>query len=157
METPQTLYVVRAVETDTLTFAAVAACTACLLIVPLQTLWNIIMYHKTDIRLVDTHTESNRSYDHLAFLHQKSILVRAAGRCIHAGVVCAGADTVHLQHLRQILYFLPRQTIYNAALAFHAADVTNQVFIYIRGLRPYFVIQVRTVETALENSRVRHA
>ena len=83
-------------------------------------------------------------------------MVSATGLCVHSGVISTGRDAVHLQHLCQILHFLARQAIHDTALAFHAANESNQVFIYVLRLRSYFVIQVRTVETALEHRRIRH-
>ena len=37
------------------------------------------------------------------------------------------------------------------------ADILHQILIYVRSLRTYFVIQVRTIETALENRGIQHA
>ena len=156
LETSQTLDVVRAVETDTLSFAAVTTCTACLLIVSFQTLRDVIVDHKTNVRLVDTHTERDRRYDHLTLLHQECVLVRTTRRSIHTGVIRTSRDTIHFQYLCQVLHLLTRQTIDDTALAFHPADIAHKVFIYLFRLRPYFVIQVRTVKTALENGCIWH-
>ena len=157
LETAQTLDVVRAVETDTLSFAAVTTGTTCLLIITFQALRDVVMHHEPHIRLVDTHTECNRRNNHLTLFHQECILVRTTCCRIHSGMVRSGADAVHLQHLGEIFHLLACQTIYNTAFAFHAADETNKVFVHICCLRAYFVIQVRTVETALENSCVWHS
>ena len=115
------------------------------------------MDHKAYVRLVDTHTEGYRRHDHLTLLHQESVLVRTTRRSVHAGMVRTSRDTVHFQHLCQVLYLLTRETIDDTALTFHAADIAHQILIHVCRLRPYFVVQVRTVETALENSSVRHA
>ena len=70
----------------------------------------------------------------------KRILIGTTSGGIHSRVICASCNTIHLQHLRQILHLLASQTIYNTRLAFHRADITNQILIYLRGLRTYFVI-----------------
>ena len=157
LETTQTFNIVRAVETQTVSFAAISAGTTRLLIIALQTLRDVIVYYKTHVRLVNTHSESDRSHDHLTLFHQEGILMRTTRRRVQTGMVRLGRDTVHFQHLRQILYLLASQAIYNTALAFHAPDKTYQILIHIFRLRTYFVIQVRTVKTALEYSRIRHA
>ena len=156
LEPAQTLYVVRRIETQTVALAAVTTGTPCLLIIAFQRFRDVIMYHETHIRLVDTHAERYRCYYHLAFLHQERVLVGAASRGIHPGVIGARADAVHLQHLCQILHFLARETIYYTALALHTSDETDKVFVHILGLRTHFIVQVRAVETALEDRRVFH-
>ena len=157
LESTQTLDIIRAVETQTYSFTAVSTRTTGLLVISLQRFRDVVVYDEAHIGFIDTHTEGDRRYYHLHFLHQERILVGRTRGGIHTGMVRAGADTVHLQHLRQILHFLARQAIDDTALAFHPADETHQVFIHLFRLRSYFVIQVRTVETALENRGIQHA
>ena len=157
LKTSQTLDVVRAVETQADTFSAVTTCTTGLLIIALQTLRYVVMYDKTNIRLVNTHSEGDCRYDHLTLLHQERILVRTSRLCVHSRVVGSCTNSVYLQHFRQILHFLACQAVNNTALTLHAANETNQILVHLRRLRTYLIIQVRTVKTALENSRLHHA
>ena len=115
------------------------------------------MHHEPHVGLVDTHAERNRSDNDLHFFHQKRVLVGSTSRRIHAGVIGPCGNTVHFQHFRQVLHFLARKAIDDSALAFHAADEADEVLIYVCCLGAYFVIEVRAVETRLENRCVRHA
>ena len=114
------------------------------------------MHYETHVRFVDTHTESDGCHDDLHFLHEEGILVGRTRGSIHSGVVGTSRDAVYLEHLRQIFHFLARETIYYTALTLHAPDVANEVFVHIFRLRPYFVVEVGTVEAGLENGGIHH-
>ena len=100
LETPQTLNVVRRVETQANTFSAVASGTSGLLIVSLKALGDVVMYDETHIGFVDAHTESDRSHDDLYFLHEESVLVGCSGLRIHAGMISARRYTIDMQYFR---------------------------------------------------------
>ena len=108
------------------------------------------MYNKAHIRLVDTHTECDGSNNDLTFFHQKSILVLASFLRIHTCMIWQSGDIVHLQNLRERLNLLARHTIYYTGFALHLLDEAHKILVDIFGLWTNFVIQVRTVERALE-------
>ena len=100
LEPPQTLYVVRRVETETYTFSAVASGTSGLLIVSLKALGDVVVYDETHVGFVDTHSERDRSHNDLYFLHEESILVGCSGLSIHAGMISARRYTIDMQYFR---------------------------------------------------------
>ena len=65
-------------------------------------------------------------------------------------MIALGFDVVGLQHIGQILYLLTRQTIDDAALARVLLDETHNVLVDVLGLGTHLVVEVGTVERALE-------
>ena len=66
--------VMRREEGQTDSLAAIATGTACLLIVTLQTFWDIVVDDIADIWFVDAHTKGNGSHDDIDALHEEVIL-----------------------------------------------------------------------------------
>ena len=63
------------IKQQTIALQTIATAPARLLIIPLQTLRHIVVNHKPNIWLIDPHAKCNGSYNHIAILHQKRILV----------------------------------------------------------------------------------
>src|SRR6266700_2453821 len=59
---------------NTFPFHPVAPCTTGFLVIVLDAFWNIIMYHKPDIRLINTHSKGDSSHDDLYIFIQKKVL-----------------------------------------------------------------------------------
>ena len=84
------------IKGNTLSFASISSGTSCFLIISFQTFRDIIMNNITHIRLVNTHTKSNGSYNHIYFLHQEVVLILRACCRIHSCMVCASINTIRL-------------------------------------------------------------
>ena len=133
---------------DADTFPAVAAGTACLLIVALHALGDVVVDDKTDIRLVDAHAEGYGGDYHVDVLHQELVLVLRADLGIEPGVVRQGLDSVDLEELGHLLNLAAAQTVDNAGLAGMLADETDYVLVGI-DLVADFVVEVGAVERRL--------
>ena len=57
---------------------------------------------------------------------------------------------VGTQDFGELFHLLPAQAIDDARLATVVFDISDDVLVYVFGLRAYFVVQVRTVERRLE-------
>ena len=114
------------------------------------------MYHKTHIRLVNPHSKSDGSDNHIYILFQKTILIGSACSRIHTGVISARVDPVSLKHLGQFFHLLTAQAIDNTRFTRISLDKLDNIPVYVIRLRAYFVIQVRTIERRLELLRVLH-
>ena len=92
----QFLYILIAVESQAIALSAVAACAACLLVVALNTLRNIIVNHKAYIGLINPHTKGNGSYHYLYFFHKEHVLVLSTGLGIKPCMVGDCGNTIDL-------------------------------------------------------------
>ena len=90
----QFLQVLPRIECDTQSLAAVTTRTTRFLIITLQALRNIIMDDKAHIRLVDTHTKSNRRHDDIDAFHHEVILRLATHLSIHTRMIGTGVNLV---------------------------------------------------------------
>ena len=72
-------------------------------------------------------------------------------------MIGSGLDVVGLEHRRQLLHLLARQAVDDAALARVLADEAYDLLVNVLGLLPHLVVEVGTVERALELTRVLDA
>ena len=140
-----------------LTFTAISTGTSGLLVIPFQTLWNIVVNHKPYIRLVDSHTESDSCYNNVHFFHQEIILILSPRQRIHPGMIRTRIDTVCLKDFSKFLYFFPAKAIDNARFFRIVFDKLDNIPVNISGLRAYLIIKVRTVERRFENLSIYHS
>ena len=140
-----------------LTFTAISTGTSGLLVIPFQTLWNIVVNHKPYIRLVDSHTESDSCYNNVHFFHQEIILILGPGQRIHSSMIRTRIDTVCLQDFSKFLHFFPAKAIDNARFLRIVFDKLDNIPVNISGLRTYLIIKVRTVERRFEDLSIHHS
>ena len=145
-----------AIVADAMALTTISAGTTRLLIVALKRFGYIVMDYKTHVRFVDTHSKRNSGHNHLTTLHQEGVLCLASHGGIHTGMIRQGFDIVYLQAGGKFFYGLAAQAIDDARFAVHLTNIFNNVFIYIFRLRTYFVHQVRTIETRLEDGCTLH-
>ena len=152
----QTKNVLIAIECDTLSFASVTAGTTCFLIIAFERFWYIIMYDKTHIGFVYTHTERNGSHNHIDFLHQKHILIFRTRMCIQSSMIRQSLNTVHDQRIGKLFDFFTAQTIndtrFPRILLYELYDLLGCI-----DLRTDFVVQIFTAERRLEHLCIKHA
>ena len=149
----QLLQVLIAVESYTLSFAAVTTSSTCLLIIAFQTLGDIIVDDKTDVGFVDTHAKSNGSHDDVDVFLQEIVLRLTAGGRVETGMIGSRLDVVGTKHGGQFLHLLARKTVDDAALAGILPDELHDLHIggiVAAGLLSDFIIEVWTVEGTLE-------
>ena len=115
------------------------------------------MDHEAHIRLVDTHTKGNGSHNHVDALHEEIILRGRTCSTIQSCMIGSSLDLVGTKHCRQLLHLLPGETIDDAALARILTDELHDLLVNLLRLRSYLIIQVRTVERALELHRIEDA
>ena len=138
------------IKSETHSLATITSGATCLLIISLKTLGNVVVDDETHIRFVDTHTEGYRCHNDIYLLHQKVVLCLRACCSIKTGMIGSSLDIVGTENVGKILYLLAREAIDNTALALMLADKTHNILIHVLGLRPYLIVEVRTVERALE-------
>ena len=114
------------------------------------------MNHKTDVRLVDSHTESNGGDNHIHILHQELVLILSAHLRIQSCVVRQGLDAVDLKELGHLFHLAAGQAIYDAGLAWVLAYESDYILVRVQFVLD-FVIKVGTVEGRLEYQRIRYA
>ena len=114
------------------------------------------MNHKAYIRLVYPHAKSNGSYNDINALHDKIILRLRPGSRIHSGMIGPRVNVVRPEYFGQLLHPLTAQSVNNTALPRTLFDEPDNILIYILGLVPYLVIQVRTIKRAFKLLGVRH-
>ena len=152
----QFLQVFVCIKSQALAFAAVSAGTSCLLVIPFQTFGDIVMDYKPYIRLVNSHTESDGSYNHFHLFHQEIILVLRSRHRVHTCMIRTRIDSVCLKNLSKFFYFLPAQAINNTRLFRIILDELNDIFINIISLCAYLIIKVRTVERRFKKLSIHH-
>ena len=114
------------------------------------------MNHEAHIRLVDTHTEGDGSHNHVDALHEEIILCGRARSTIQSGMIRSRLDLIGAEHCRQFLHLLSGETIDNTALPRILSDELHDLLINLLRLRSYLIIQVRSVERALELHRIQN-
>ena len=119
LEFAQTFYVFWGIEADTLSFTAIATCATCFLVVSFQRFGYVVVYDKSYIGFIDTHTKGDGSYNHLHFLHEERILVLAACSGVHACVIGQGRDVVGVQRSGQVFHGLAAQAVDDTRLVAH--------------------------------------
>ena len=152
----QFLHVLVGIESHTLTFTSISACSSGLLVIPFQALRHIIMNDKSYIRLVNTHSKSNRRNNHINVFLDEIILHSRTRRRIHSGMISAGIDTVRFQNFSQFFHFLPTQAINDTGLTGICFNELDNILINVICLTAYLIIKIRTVERRLELLRIRH-
>src|SRR6267154_6065696 len=95
---------------------AVSSGAACLLIIAFDVLRQIVMDHKTHVRFVDAHAESDRRTNHAHFVAQEEFLVHGPLFRIEAGMIRLGDNTIVTQALGHALSALAALAIDDAAL-----------------------------------------
>ena len=148
----QLVQVFLGIEHDTDSFLTVASGTSRLLVITFKALRDIIMDHKAHVGFVDSHSEGDRRHDHVQILHQEVVLRLRPRLRVETCMIRCGLDVIGLQDGGQFLHLLARQAVDDTALASMLLDELDDlpVGIVVALLRPYLVIQVRTVEGALE-------
>ena len=148
------------VESDALAFAAVAACTASLLIVAFEAFRYVVVNDETHIGLVDAHAESDGGNDDIHFFHQEFVLVLGTHFVVQSRMVGKGFDSVELQQLGQLLHAFAGEAVDDAAFAFVLSDEFHYLTVELdrfRGFGAYLVVEVRPVERGDEEVGVLHA
>lgn len=112
------------------------------------------MDDKADIRFVNTHTESDGGNDDIYLLHQEVVLCLGSECRVKTRMIRLCLDIIGTQYLRQFLYLFTRETVDDTALPRVLLDKLNDILVNILGLRTYLIIQVRTIERALELRRI---
>src|SRR5690606_39642738 len=92
-------------------FHPVATCTTRYQVVAFQRLGYVVMNYKSDIRLVDAHTERNGGHHDVDFFIQKIILVFHPHVCIEPCMIRDGLEAVHVEQLGDLLDLLPAETV----------------------------------------------
>ena len=105
------------------------------------------MYHKTDIRLVDTHSECISTYHHpdLPFLPFR--LSVTPGFLAKAGMIEGGIDAVGCQKCRKFFRLFSAADIDNTGTFNFRADIYELSGLILA--TPYDIRQIRTFKTAL--------
>ena len=142
----QFLQVLAAIERDAVAHAAVASGTSRLLVISLQALRHVVVYHEAYVGLVYAHAERYGGHYHVHFLAEKRILVLSALVGVHAGMIRQRGDAVDVQHLGEFLHLLAAQAVHYSRFARMLPDVFNYVLVYVLGLGAHLVIQVLAVE-----------
>ena len=153
----QFLQVLIAVESQADALTAIAASASCFLIVAFERLGDIIVDNEAHIGFVDTHTESDGSHDDVDTLHKEVILRLRARAAIQSGMIGSRLDIVGTQHVGQIFYLLARETVDDTALAGMLLDESHNILVNILRLGAHLIIEVRTVERALELGGIEDA
>ena len=130
---------------DTRSFASVASCSTCFLVVTFQGLWHVVMQYKANIWFIDTHTKGNGCHNDIAILIEEGILVLHTFAGFQSRMIGQGIDAVHLQLLCKILYFLTRQTIDDDALALVRLEQFGNISVDV-AFGAYLVVEVRAVK-----------
>ena len=100
------LQVLMGIERDTHALATVTTGTSRFLIVALQRLRNIVVNHKTYIRLIDTHTKGDGSHYDIDTLHQEVILCLRPEPRFQSCMIGSCLDIVGFQDLCQFFHLL---------------------------------------------------
>ena len=114
------------------------------------------MDDEADVRLVDTHAESDGGDNHIHFFHQEGVLVVGARGSVHAGMVRQCLDAVDGQQLGDLLDLLAAEAVNDAALAGIFLDELDDVTLGIR-LVADFIVEVLAIEGILEYAGIQHA
>ena len=145
------------VERNAQAFTAVSSGASRLLVIAFETFGNIVMYHESNVGLVNPHAKGNGSHDHVNIFFQERILRIGAHLCIQTGVISTGLDIIGEQNAGEFFHALARKTIDNAAHTRTALDETNHVIVDFLAFRTYFVIKIRAIERAFELHGIGHA
>ena len=97
------------------------------------------MNHEPHIRLIDSHSKSDRSHDHVNFLHKEGILIVGSGLGIKASMVRRSLYSIDIQQFCKFFNLLSAKTIYNAGLSRILSYEFDDILLRIH-LVPYFII-----------------
>src|SRR6218665_69090 len=133
---------------NTLSLHAVFCSAARFLVIILYRLWYIIMDNETDIRFINTHSESDGRADHLYIFIQELILSVRTKLTIKAGVISNRFHSVSHKNGSKLFRGLSIQPINNTTLRLHPLNEANNTFVSLRlfDLRLDLIIQVWPVE-----------
>ena len=104
-------------EEDTVRRFAVPACPSRLLVVGLQALGHVIMYHKADVGFVDAHAEGIGGHHDGAAVELKVVLIGLAFRLGESGVVPGRGDPGVAEELADPFHLGPGGAVDDAGLA----------------------------------------
>ncbi len=121
-----------------------------LLVVSLKALWDVVVYDKPHVWLVNAHSKRYGGHDDFQPFHDEVVLGLVAHLRFHAGMVGTGVDVVGAQHLGQFLHFLPAQAIDNATLPLVLQNEAYNVLFHIGSFGTHLVIEVGAVERTAE-------
>ena len=139
-----------------LAFSAISTGTSGFLIIPFQTLRNIVVNHKPYIRFVYSHTKCDSRHNNVYLFHQKVILILGSRHRVHPCMIGARIDTVCLQDFSKFLHSFPAQAIDDTRFLRIVLDKLDYIPVDISGLRTYLIIQVRTVERGFKDLCIYH-
>src|SRR3569833_401101 len=102
-----------------LTFQSIAAGTACLLVIVLQRLRDVVMYHEPNVWLVDAHAESDGCDNYIYLFEQELILTLGANRTFQASMIGNRADAIGLQRIGEFFGSFTVERVNDPALTLH--------------------------------------
>ena len=143
-----------------MSFAAVAAGTAGLLVISFDALRDVVVYHEAHVALVDTHAEGDGGHDDIHLLHEELVLVLGPHLVVKSGMVGEGFDAVDDQQLRQVFHLLAREAVDDAALAGIFLDIAYNLLVQLHRvarLGTHLVVEVGAVEARDEGVGLLHA
>ena len=108
------------------------------------------MYHKAHVGLIYTHAKGDGGHNDIDILHQEVVLRLCPGGRVKSGMIGCCLDIIGTKDGSEFFHLLPRQAIDDAALSRMLLDKPDDILIDILRLGPYLVIEVRTIERALE-------
>ena len=118
LDEPHLLHAVaRAEHQQTFARQPITPGAACLLVISLDVLRQIVVDDEAHIRFVDAHAERNRRAHHAGFIAQKGFLVFSARGRVHPGVIRQRFDPILRKFPRHVLGRLACETIDDARFA----------------------------------------
>ena len=103
------------------------------------------MDDESHIRLVDSHSEGNRSNNHVHVFHQEGILIVRSGLRVETCMVRGCLYAVDIQEFCEFLHLLTAKTIYDSGFARILSDEFDDILLRI-GLVPHFIVKVGSIE-----------
>ena len=143
------LQILVSIESNAHALTAIASSTSRFLIVAFEAFGNVVVNDKANIRLVNAHSKSDGGDNDVDALHEEIVLRLRTRLRIKSGMISGGLYIIGLQDGSQLLHFLSREAIDDAALALVLLDELDDLLVDIGGLLPHFVIEIRTIERTL--------
>src|SRR5260370_11403988 len=103
------------------------------------------MNSPADVRIIDAHSESDGSDDHLYIVANERLLIVAPGLRLESRVIRKSADAVGLQLRRKFVDAAARQAVDDPGAPF--ARLRQQFTVTALGFRTHAIEQGRAVET----------